>query len=216
MTPHNCHIWFLNQPIVCLLNLLALGEIDPFHLCGLHLLLQHLRVVRGNRYAVACLKASLITFCVALLNTELASASITPSIKRKCSFLQKKIKFTCQSTKQLKFENYQLNLPRISSPRHPERSPSWHTTWAPSGSLSVQLLIVLPWEPCRPTTTNKRTPTPSWHNYGVHGHFSWRPPTAAHQLDGSSSCPLNSEQVKPGERVTTYKNWITYFIQKWI
>jgi phytoene dehydrogenase-like protein len=41
----------LNQPIDCPLNVLVLGQVDPFHLCGLHLLLQHMRVVYGNRYA---------------------------------------------------------------------------------------------------------------------------------------------------------------------
>jgi hypothetical protein len=36
--------------------------------------------------------------------------------------MQKTIKFTCQSTKQLKFETYLLNLPRTYAPHHPDRS----------------------------------------------------------------------------------------------
>jgi hypothetical protein len=37
-----------------------------------------------------------------LLNTWLALASLTPSAKQKCSCMQKRIKFTCQSKKTIK------------------------------------------------------------------------------------------------------------------
>jgi hypothetical protein len=46
----------VNQPIDRLVKVLVLGQIDLFHLCGLHLLLQHLRVVCGNRYIVDVLE----------------------------------------------------------------------------------------------------------------------------------------------------------------
>jgi hypothetical protein len=40
-------------------KVLILDQIDLFHLCGLHLLLQHLRVVCGNRYVVDVLEGIL-------------------------------------------------------------------------------------------------------------------------------------------------------------
>jgi hypothetical protein len=49
----------LNQPINHPLKVLVLGKVDPFHLCGLHLLLQHLRVVCGNKYTVGVLESVL-------------------------------------------------------------------------------------------------------------------------------------------------------------
>jgi hypothetical protein len=49
----------LNQPIDCPLKVLVLGQIEPFHLRGLHLLLQHMRVVYGNRYAAGMLEGVL-------------------------------------------------------------------------------------------------------------------------------------------------------------
>jgi hypothetical protein len=52
-------LWILNQQIDCPLKVLVLGQIDLFHLHGLHLLLQHLRVVCGNRYEVGVLKSVL-------------------------------------------------------------------------------------------------------------------------------------------------------------
>jgi hypothetical protein len=56
---------------------------------------------------------------------------------------------TYQSKKQLKFKIYLINSTRTSSLRHPGRSPGWRIVWAPSGSMSVQLLIGCPREPCR-------------------------------------------------------------------
>jgi hypothetical protein len=161
-------------------------------------------------------KASLTTFHATLLNTRLASTSLTPSVKRKCSYMQKRIKFVCQSKKQLKFETYLLNLPKTSLLWHHERSHGQRTTWASSGSTNVQPLIDRSHEPCRGTTIDKRHPAPCWHNYGVIGRSSWRLPSTAHQMNGSPSYPPSSEQVEPGESVATYKNWISYFIQKWI
>jgi hypothetical protein len=159
---------------------------------------------------------SFITFRAVLLNTEIASTSLTPSAKRKCFCMQKRIKFACQSKKQLKFEIYLLKLPRTSSPWHPGRSLGRRTAWVPSGSMSVQLPIDRPREPCRGTTTDKRSPAPCWHACGVPCHSSWCPPTASCQLDRSPSDPPNSKQVEPGESVATCKNWISYLIQKWI
>jgi hypothetical protein len=37
--------------------------------------------------------------------------------------MEKGIKFTCQSTKQLKIESYLLNIPRTYVPRYPNRNP---------------------------------------------------------------------------------------------
>jgi hypothetical protein len=67
----------------------------------------------------ACLKVSLITLHLALLKMRLASSSLTPSAKRYCSCMQKRIKFACKITKQLKFESYLLNLPKTYSPHQP-------------------------------------------------------------------------------------------------
>jgi hypothetical protein len=39
--------------------MLILGQVDPFHPCGLHLLLSHLRVVCGNRYTAGMLEGVL-------------------------------------------------------------------------------------------------------------------------------------------------------------
>jgi hypothetical protein len=64
----------------------------------------------------------LITLHAVLLNTKMVSTSLTPSTKQKCSCIQERIKFACQSIKQLKFEIYLLNLPRTSSSRHHGRS----------------------------------------------------------------------------------------------
>jgi hypothetical protein len=55
----------LDHPVICRckkhppLKVLVLGQIDPFHLCGLHLLLQYLCVVCGNRYAASVLEGIL-------------------------------------------------------------------------------------------------------------------------------------------------------------
>jgi hypothetical protein len=49
----------LNQPIDRPLKVLVLGQIDPFHPRGLHLLVQHLCVVCGNRYATGVLEGVL-------------------------------------------------------------------------------------------------------------------------------------------------------------
>jgi hypothetical protein len=91
----------LNQPIDRPLKMLVLGQIDLFRLCGLHLLLQPLRVVCGNRYAAGVLEGALdhLSCRATLLNLELTMASLTPSDKRKYSYMQKRIKFTCQSKK---------------------------------------------------------------------------------------------------------------------
>jgi hypothetical protein len=153
----------------------------------------------------ACLKASLITLLATMLNTRLASTSLTPSATRKCSCMQKRIKFVCQSKKQLKFETYLLNLPRTSSTWHPRRSLGQHTVWVPSGSMSMQPLFGRPQEPCWGTTTNKRYLAPCWHKYGVPGHSSWCTPTASCQLDASPSCPPSFEQVEIGESVAIWK-----------
>jgi hypothetical protein len=53
----------------------------------------------------------------------------------------KENELTCQSTKQLKFESYLLNLPRTYAPHHLDRSPSRHTASAFSGSMSMQPVI---------------------------------------------------------------------------
>jgi hypothetical protein len=52
-------LWILNQPIDYPLKVLVLGQVDSFHLCGLHLLLQHMRVVCGNKYAMSMLEGIL-------------------------------------------------------------------------------------------------------------------------------------------------------------
>jgi hypothetical protein len=52
-------------------------------------------------------------------------------------YMQKRIKFACQSTKQLKFESYLLNLPRTYAPHHPDRNPGRHTASASSGTTSA-------------------------------------------------------------------------------
>jgi hypothetical protein len=98
----------------------------------------------------ACLKASLITLHAALLKMRLAMSSLTLSAKRQCSCIQKRIKFTSQSIKQLKFEIYLLNLLRTSSLRHPERSPGRRTASASSGSTGTMPGIA----------TSKRSPAP--------------------------------------------------------
>jgi hypothetical protein len=49
----------LNQPSDRPVKVLVLGQIDPFHLRGLHLLLQHLHVVRGKKYAADILEDAL-------------------------------------------------------------------------------------------------------------------------------------------------------------
>jgi hypothetical protein len=41
------------------LKVLVLGQVDPFHLRGLYLLLHHLRVVCGNIYATGMLEGIL-------------------------------------------------------------------------------------------------------------------------------------------------------------
>jgi hypothetical protein len=53
--------------------------------------------------------------------------------------MQKRIKFTCQSTKQLKLESYLSNLPRTYAPCHPDRSPGRHTASAPVGLRACSL-----------------------------------------------------------------------------
>jgi hypothetical protein len=52
-------LWILNQPIDRPLKVLVSGQLDPFHLCKLHLLLQHLHVECGNIYAAGVLKGIL-------------------------------------------------------------------------------------------------------------------------------------------------------------
>jgi hypothetical protein len=49
---------------------LALGQLDPFHLCGPHLLLQHPRVVCGNRYAAGMLEDILDHLSCSILEHE--------------------------------------------------------------------------------------------------------------------------------------------------
>jgi hypothetical protein len=49
----------LNQPIDHPLKVLVLGQVDHVCLCGLHLLLQHLRVECGHRYAACVLEGVL-------------------------------------------------------------------------------------------------------------------------------------------------------------
>jgi hypothetical protein len=51
-------LWILNQPIDYPLKVLVLGQVDSFHQCGLHLLLQHMRVVCGNKYAMSMLEGA--------------------------------------------------------------------------------------------------------------------------------------------------------------
>jgi hypothetical protein len=41
------------------MKVLVLGQIDPLHLCGRHLLLQQLHIVYGNGYAAAMLEGVL-------------------------------------------------------------------------------------------------------------------------------------------------------------
>jgi hypothetical protein len=84
----------LNQPIDRPLKVSDLGQIDPFHLCGLHLVFQHQRVVCGNRYGVGMLEGIHDHLPCSIVEHE---ASLTPSAKRKCSCMQKRIKFACQS-----------------------------------------------------------------------------------------------------------------------
>jgi hypothetical protein len=108
----------LNQPMDHLLKVLVLGQIDLFHLCGLHLLLQHLCVVCGNRYAVGMLEVILDHLPCNIVEHR-ASFSLSNSVGQKNA---------CQSKKQLKFETHLLNLPRTSSPWHPKRSPGRRTT----------------------------------------------------------------------------------------
>jgi hypothetical protein len=52
-------IRILNQPIDRPLKVLVLGQLNLFHLHGLHLLLQHLCVVCGNRYTAGMLEGVL-------------------------------------------------------------------------------------------------------------------------------------------------------------
>jgi hypothetical protein len=85
----------------------------------------------------ACLKASLITFHAALLKASLASSSLTPSAKRLYSCMEKRIKFACQSTKQLKFESCVLNIPGTYAPRRLDRSLGRHMASMPSGPMSM-------------------------------------------------------------------------------
>jgi hypothetical protein len=49
----------LNQPIDQPLKVPVLGQIDPFHLRQLHLLIQNLHVLCGNRYAADMLEGDL-------------------------------------------------------------------------------------------------------------------------------------------------------------
>jgi hypothetical protein len=49
--------------------------------------------------------ASLLTFHIALLRTMLAVSKLMPSVKQKCSYIQKRIKIAQQSKKHVKFEN---------------------------------------------------------------------------------------------------------------
>jgi hypothetical protein len=55
--------------------------------------------------------------------------------------MKKRIKFTCQSTKQLKFETYLLNLRRTYAPHHPDRRPGRCTASVPIGSTSAQPVV---------------------------------------------------------------------------
>jgi hypothetical protein len=57
-----------------------------------------------------CLKASLVTFHAALLNMELALAWLTPSVKQKCFYMQKRIKFAYQRKKTIKISNLSTKL----------------------------------------------------------------------------------------------------------
>jgi hypothetical protein len=93
----------------------------------------------------ACLKASFITFRVALLKRRLASSSLTPLAKQYYSWMKKRIKLACQSTKQLKFESYLLNLPRTYAPQHLGRCPGRHTASVPSGPTCMQPIVGCPW-----------------------------------------------------------------------
>jgi hypothetical protein len=69
----------LNQSIDCSLKVLILSQINPFHLCGLHLLLQHLRVVCGNRYAAGMLEGVLDLLPCSIIEYE-AAFSLANSI----------------------------------------------------------------------------------------------------------------------------------------
>jgi hypothetical protein len=91
-----------------------------------------------------CLKTSFVTFHAALLKTRLASSMLTPSAKQQYSWMQKRIKFAYQSTKQLKFEYYLLNLPRTYAPHHLDKSPGWHTASVPSGPTCMQPIVGRP------------------------------------------------------------------------
>jgi hypothetical protein len=52
-------LWILNQPIDRPVKVLILDQVDPFLLCELHLLLQHMCVVCGNIYVAVVLEDAL-------------------------------------------------------------------------------------------------------------------------------------------------------------
>jgi hypothetical protein len=83
---------------------LLLGQVDAMRQRGLQLLLQDLRVEHGDRYQVGVLDGVFDYLTRSLVEDNVGLSSVTPSAKRKCSYVEERIKITQQSKKQLKFK----------------------------------------------------------------------------------------------------------------
>jgi hypothetical protein len=85
---------------------MLLSQVDLMWLAGLYRLLQYKEVDTRQ----ASLMTSFITLRAALLKTMLAISLLTPSAKRKCSYVQGRIKSAQHRQKQLKFKNVASRL----------------------------------------------------------------------------------------------------------
>jgi hypothetical protein len=82
-------LWILNQPFDRSLKVLVVGQIDLFHMCGLHLLSQHLRIVCGNRYA-ACMFEGILDHLPCIIVEHEAGFGLANSISQTKMFLYAK------------------------------------------------------------------------------------------------------------------------------